>query len=145
MVADAILTGNQQGGNTQINLVSLAIGNGVGGPDDDDEEERRELDFWYGHGGVGYTTMKGFWQQCGAYGNLSRACETLLDKAEQNIGPFYIYNMYRIQLMHLRHAPLPTPPPPPAVLTALVHVCLCVCLPAMTRARTTWRRSAWAT
>ena len=93
-VADAILSGNQQGGNPRINLVSLAIGNGVGGPADEAEEERRALDFWYGHAGISYATMKAFWAQCGASGNLSRACASALDQAEENLGSFYIYNIY---------------------------------------------------
>ena len=38
--------------------------------------------------------MKKVWSICGAYGtNLSSACESQLSKAEENVGPFYIYNV----------------------------------------------------
>ena len=46
-VADAVLTGNQQGDNAQINLKGILIGNGVGGVLNRTEQVRRESDFFY--------------------------------------------------------------------------------------------------
>ena len=47
-VADAILTGNQQGGNAMVNLKGILIGNGVGGLLNATEQLRRRSDFFYG-------------------------------------------------------------------------------------------------
>jgi hypothetical protein len=90
-VADAIVTGNQQGKNPRINLVSIAIGNGVGGDADDDEQTRRSSDFWYGHGSVSYQGQQSIVAACGVNGSITPECNKAIDKAQENIGgPFYV-------------------------------------------------------
>ena len=70
-VADAVLKGNQQGGNTPVNLKGILIGNGVGGLLNATEQLRRRSDFFYGHT---YSTHHSRRAGCRTFAVYSQCC-----------------------------------------------------------------------
>lgn len=97
MLMDQIRTNSLK---SDINLVGAAIGNGcwgntVGTCDfSSPEAQQISADFYYGHGMYSQALRAEIDKNCGDFSHLSPRCLQSLSKMEEQIGQFYIYNIY---------------------------------------------------
>jgi len=96
-VADAVLMGNQAGGNPVVNLKGILIGNGVGGWLNATEQLRRRSDFFYGHAMFSYEKQKKIDAACDwNLTQVSGDCQDAVETAMEGVGSYYIYDIYDV-------------------------------------------------
>lgn len=86
--------------NAQINLIGAAIGNGCWGNTigtcdfSSPEAQKFSANFYFGHGMYSQILKTEIDSNCGDFNHLSPKCLKSLSKMDEQIGNFYIYNIY---------------------------------------------------